>query len=258
MTEVGRVFMAAGKGGGQAGRRPYSIVEALNRDWDELVHRHRGSLPCWSRRHDALAGCESLDDLLAAAQGRPDAILGALLTEVSNGDELAGRAVLQALIGRVVRMAMRDPSAGVDDYVAALWCQIQTYPLAARPLRIAANLSMDTLKAVHGERRWLREGEVTPWPPEAFWEERLGSAGWEIGPGEAPPLSAASVLQAGRDRALIDRSTHALLVSVYVHELSGAEVADRHWTTPASARVRCSRAVRRLAAHASELLADAA
>ena len=41
--------MATGKGGRQAGRWPYSIVEALNRDWDELVHRNRGSMPCWSR-----------------------------------------------------------------------------------------------------------------------------------------------------------------------------------------------------------------
>ena len=47
--------MAAGKGGGLAGRRSYSIVEALNRDWQELVQRHRGSLRCWSR-HEALMG----------------------------------------------------------------------------------------------------------------------------------------------------------------------------------------------------------
>ena len=160
--------MAAGKGGGHWGRRPYSIVEALNRDWDELVHRHRGSLPGWSRRHEALVGYESLDLLLAAAQGHPDAIFGALLTEVSNGDQLAARVVLQAMLGRIVRMARRDPHAGVDDYIAALWCRIETYPLASRPYRIAANLSMDTLKAVHAERRWLREGEVTPWPPEAL------------------------------------------------------------------------------------------
>jgi DNA-directed RNA polymerase specialized sigma24 family protein len=251
--------MAAGKGGGPAGRRPYSIVDALNRDWDELVYRHRGSMPCWSQCHEALVGFESLDDLLAAAEGQPDAILGALLTEVSMGDQLAGRVVLQALLGRIVRMARRDPSAGVDDYVAALWCQIQTYPLASRPVRIAANLSMDTLKAVHAERRWLRRGEVTPWPPEVFWEEQHGGAVlWARGSDPEPPLSAALVLRAGRDRALIDDSTHALLVSVYVHELSGVEAAERHRMSPGSVRVRCSRAVRRLAEHAPELLAEAA
>ena len=71
-------------------------------------------------------------------------------------------------------------------------------------------------------------------------------------------MSAVSVLRAGRDRALIDDSTHALLVSVYVDELSGSEAAERHWTSAASVRIRCSRAVRRLAAHAAELLSDAA
>jgi DNA-directed RNA polymerase specialized sigma24 family protein len=250
--------MAAGKVGRLAGRRPYSIVEALNRDWDELVYRHRGSLPGWSRQYEVLVEYQSLDDLLAAVQGHPDAILGALLTEVSNGDQLAGRVVLQALLGRIVRMAARDPVAGVDDYVAELWSRIRTYPLAARPDRIAANLSMDTLKAVHAERRWLRKGEVTPWPPEAFWDERSDRADVAAARDAEPQLSAASVLQAGRDRALIDDLTHALLVSVYVHELNGLEAAERHWISPASVRVRCSRAVRRLAAHASELMPEAA
>jgi DNA-directed RNA polymerase specialized sigma24 family protein len=167
--------------------------------------------------------------------------------------------VLQALLGRIIRMAGRDSWAGVGDYVAALWCQIQTYPLASRPVRIAANLSMDTLKAVHAEPRWLRHGEVTPWPPEAFWDERAGGgADLAIRWAERPVLSAELVLRAGRERALIDDSTHALLLSVYVHELSGAEAAERHWISPASVRVRCSRAVRQLAAHSSELLAEAA
>lgn len=251
--------MTAGKGGGQPGRRPYSIVEVLNRDWDELVHRHRGSMPTWSRRQGALSGYASLDDVLVAAQGQPDVILGALLTEVSNGDQLAGRVVLQALMGRIVRMSRRDPSAGVDDYVAALWCQIQTYPLASRPVRIAANLSMDTLKAVCAERRWLQSGEVTTWPPEVFWEEgRWAGADWGVDRGEPQPVSAELVLRAGRDLELVDQATHALLVSVYVDELSGSEAARRHRTSPSSVRVRCSRAVRRLAAHAGALLSEAA
>ena len=63
------------------------------------------------------------------------------------GDQLAGRVVLQAVIGRMVRMAQRDPRAGIDDYLAQLWCAISSYPLQRRPVRIAANLSMDTLKA---------------------------------------------------------------------------------------------------------------
>ena len=122
--------MAVGPSTRQGGRRQSAIVEALNRDWDELVDRHRGSVRGWSRRHGPLAECRSLTEVLLAARGQADAVLGALLTEVSRGDHLAARVLVQAMLGRMVRMAGRDSSAGVDDYVSALWCRIFTYPLA--------------------------------------------------------------------------------------------------------------------------------
>ena len=248
--------MAFRTGTGHAVRPHGTIVAALNRDWDEQVERHRGPVHRWSRRHGALAGCGSLAEVLLAVRSQPDAVLGALLTEVSTGDELAARAVLQALLGRVVQMAGRDRSAGVDDYVSALWCQIHSYPLAARPERVAANLALDTLKSVVRERRWLREGEVSPWPPELFYDEceRLH---WAVATDDRA-LSGREVLRAGVDRGLLDGPTHEVLVSVYVDELNGAEAADRHWTSAASVRNRCSRAVRRLAAHRDELLAAVA
>ena len=51
-------------------------------------------------------------------------------------------------------MAQRDPRSGIDDYLAALWQVINNYPLRRRPVRIAANLSMDALQAVTRERSW--------------------------------------------------------------------------------------------------------
>jgi hypothetical protein len=78
-----------------------------------------------------LAPCRSLDDVLSLAKLNPDAILGALLTEVSAGDQLAGRVVLQAMLGRMARMAQRDPRSSLDDYLARLCCVINSYPLAA-------------------------------------------------------------------------------------------------------------------------------
>jgi DNA-directed RNA polymerase specialized sigma24 family protein len=44
-----------------------------------------------------------------------------------------------------------------------------------------------------------------------------------------------------------------MLHSVYVDGLSSAEAARRHLTSPGSVRVRSSKAVKRLAAHAAEL-----
>ena len=135
-----------------------------------------GTVSRWADRHDVLAPCGSFDDVLSAARLDSDPILAALLTEVSIGDQLAGRVVLQALIGRMVRMAQRDPRAGIDDYLARLWCAINSYPLSRRPVRIAANLSMDTLKAVSREHRWLGRGDVTLWPSSESLEELLEPA----------------------------------------------------------------------------------
>ena len=158
-------------------RRGFSVVEALDREWCELVRDHRETAAHWADRHDVLASCRTLDDVLSVAKLNSDPVLAALLTEVSNGDQLAGRVVLQALIGRMVRMAQRDLRSSVDEYLASLWCVINNYPLQRRPVRIAANLSLDTLKAVSRERRWLGRGGVTLWPSSESLEELLSPAG---------------------------------------------------------------------------------
>jgi hypothetical protein len=124
-------------------------------------------------RLDALAPCHSLDDVLWGAKVNSDPVLAALLTEVFTGDRLAGRVVLQALIGRMVRMAQRDRPSTVEEYLAALWCVINSYPLSRRLVRIAANLSMDTLKAVCEDHRWLRRGAVTLLPSRESLEQLL-------------------------------------------------------------------------------------
>ena len=166
--------MASGAAVANQGRGKYPVVDALNRDWSVLADRHRGLVARWALRDEAFIDCVSLDDVLFAVQLRPDAVLRALLTEVSKGDELAGRVVLQAMIGRMVRMAIRDPKASIDEYISALWCQIQNYPLASRPNRVAANLSMDTFKSLRREQRWLLHYEILQWPPQMFVDE-LGS-----------------------------------------------------------------------------------
>jgi hypothetical protein len=229
------------------------IVDALNREWRELGQGHQETARRWSARHRALVRCGSFDEILQAAWLDPDAVLGALLAEVASGDQLAARVVLQSMIGRMVQMALRDRRAGIDDYISALWCQIRTYPLSNRPQRIAANLSLDTLKAVSSERRWLKQGEVSTWPPESF----LGEAFEALlmgGVAENEPLRADQVLRRGRRLDLIDDPTLSLLRGVYVEGLSGDAAARRHHTSAGTVRVRCGRAVARLAAHADQLV----
>jgi hypothetical protein len=238
-----------------------TLVEALDWEWHELASSDSAAVTRWGDRHVALALCQSLDDILSAAALNSDPILGALLTEVSTGDRLAGRVVLQSQIGRMVRMAQRDLLSSVDDYLAALWCVINSYPLSRRPVRIAANLSLDTLKAVSSEHRWLRRGDVTLWPSSESLEELLEPVGLGGSPYDSVPpvdVEVARVLEAGSLLSLIDDCEAALLHSIYADGISGDRAARRFHLSEGTVRVRCSKAVRRLAAHAIGLAEAAA
>ena len=242
-------------------RRGSSLVEALDREWGELVRDHRATVADWADRHEALAPCRSLDDVLSAVRLNSDPVLAALLSEVSVEDRLPGRVVLQAMIGRMVRMAQRDPRASIDDYLAHLWCVIGSYPLKRRPVRIAANLSMDTLRAVSRERRWLGRGDVTLLPSTESLEELLEPTGLDGSPCDALPpvdVEVRQVLEASNLLRLLNDSDAALLRSIYADGMSGIRAARQFHTSAGMVRVRCSKVVRHLAAHAVELADTAA
>ena len=232
-------------------RSPYALVDALNREWAALVDSHNGAVPDWA----AVAGLGDLASVLAAARAGDDAVLRALLAAAQDGSVLAGRTVVQALLGRLVRMARRDRTAVVDDYVSALWCVLARYPLSSRPVRIAANLALDTLKVVHHDRQWMGRRAVAVWLAGEDLEPLLdrvpGCSGDD--PALLPEPGASAVIGAGRRLRLIDEPTSRLLHAVYIDGLSGVEAAARLGTTPGSLRVRCSRAVHRLADHAGAL-----
>lgn len=139
------------------GRHGFRVIDALNAEWEQLTEGTDPTVLGWGDRRPALSGCGDLAAVVAAAQVSSDAVMGALLAEHGDGCYVAGRTVLQVLLGKAVGMALRDHDSEVDDYVAAMWCQIRTYPLADRPRRIAANLGLDALKSVKSERQWTRQ-----------------------------------------------------------------------------------------------------
>ena len=239
-----------------------TLVEALDQEWRELVGSQRTAVRRWADHYEVLTPCRTLDDVLSLAKLKSDTVLIALLTEVSRDhDQLAARVVLQTLVGRMVRMAQRDPRGSIEDYVAALWCVINSYPLSRRPTRIAANLSLDALKAVSNDRRWLRRGDVSLWPSSASLEELLAPVGLDGSPYDSLPsgdIEVRRVLEAGRLLDLIEISDAMLLQRLYAEGWSGGRVARQFHLAESTVRVRCSKAVRRLAAHAVELADDAA
>ncbi len=235
----------------------YRIIDALNADWRLLQGADAETVQRWSRDHAVMTSCRNLDDVLSAVRLDPDPTLAALLEEDARGDALAGRVVLQAMLGKVVRMAGSDPRACVDDYVAAMWCRIRTYPLVDRPVKIAANLALDVLKAVGAETRWSRRGAVVaPIPPGVLLDQLHADALVRARTdhnGRIAGSTADSVITTAGELGLIDGPTRAVLLSVYAEGLSGRDAADRHQTTAAMVRFRCSRGVRRLAQHSASL-----
>ncbi len=243
--------------GSRAEHNTYRIVDALNADWNLLLGSGNADVRRWADTYSSLSQCGTLDEVLKAVRVDPDGSLAALLSEDAAGDEFAGRVVLQAMLGKIVRLAGRDPRASVDDYVAAMWCRIRTYPLADRPVKIAANLALDALKAVSQETQRSRRGaDVSPISPgillDQLHAEALMRARADHNVGVATS-TASSVITAADQLGLIDGPTRDVLLSVYADGLSGRDAANRHQTTAAMIRFRCSRGVRRLAQHSASL-----
>lgn len=253
----------------------FALIDALNAEWDDLGRdrllgaQGRSEISRWARQHRPLRDCHTPADVLAAIRADPDPALAALIgihqtrrVAGTAGDHLAGRIVLQTMLGKVVTMAVRDRQHAVEDYVGQLWARIGSYPLARRPRRIAANLALDTLKAV--TRDTATPGHATTVPVTTSELELAGLAqtyapggpSGESVPGSADQvadLTARRVLRTAERLGLIDEQTRRLLVSVYADGLSSADAAVRHGLTAATVRFRCSKAIRRMAQHAMSI-----
>lgn len=208
-------------------------LTALNAEWAELA---RQPPPRAWRTESALRGIATLAEVLHTVRANPDAALLALLRRQAAGDVLAGRCVLQAMLGKLVRLAVADPVAVLDDYLAAAWERIATYPVDRRPCRVAANLALDALKSVKRQRA----------------RETLALPAWRLGSGPATDDPHA-VLEAGERLGLIDAATRRVLTCVYVEGRTSRSAAARLGTSADAVRWRCSRGVRALRGGAPEL-----
>jgi DNA-directed RNA polymerase specialized sigma24 family protein len=168
----------------------------------------------------------SAGDALQRARLEGDPWLAELIRAAQRGDDLAGRCVVQAVLGRLVAMARRDSRLDVDQLVGALWLRIRSYPLERRPRAIVSNLVLDARKDALAE---LRPLPVTP--PAAPRRHAV----------------AANLLVEAVRIGVIDAPIAEVMSSVYVLGLSGEAAARRHGVTPTTVRWRCSAGMRRLA-----------
>jgi DNA-directed RNA polymerase specialized sigma24 family protein len=203
----------------------------LNAEWGVLVRSSDATVAAWAGRFSALDPAPDLAGLLDAIRDRPDAAMAALLAIGREGEPLAWRVVLQAMLGTVVLACRRRPDR-FDEAVSELWLAIAEYPLERRPRSIATNLT---------------------------WTLRRRLAEPALAPVALPPVpqdaSAEATLTTARRLRLIDADTHRTLWLVYVAGLTSARAAEELGTTPELVRYRCSRSLRRLARHADLLSA---
>lgn len=208
------------------------VVRSLNAEWKELAAT---PVPVgWAVPE------ETFGELLRGIRADPDARLGALLRCHAAGDQLAGRVVLQAMLGKLIRLAAHDARHCVGDYVAECWLRLSGYPLARRPGRIAANLALDT-------RLRVRAGDDRrPFVDVAL--DELGAA---------PRVDVSRLVRAAARLGLIDRDAAACLYAVYGLGLRSHEAAGPLRISAALVRSRNARAIRQLAPHAATLAAVA-
>lgn len=235
----------------------HTVVAELNREWANISD-DGDEVTAWVDRHPVLTGCRTLADVLAAVGRDPDPVLGALIRESTAGSVTAARTVLQAMLGKVILMAQADPAAGVQDYLAAMWERIRTYPIDRRPAHIAANLALDARKLARREKRGATLGN--PWPPGAGLAEVVDRQWLRDGVDhnqDVAMLTVGDVIRAALELQLIDDDAGSLLSTVYGKGLTSREAASQHRLTPTTVRWRCSRAVRVLADHSAELAGTA-
>jgi DNA-directed RNA polymerase specialized sigma24 family protein len=189
----------------------------------------------WACRQDEVLDAPlevtAREALLRAARDG-DSWLARLITAAQRGDELAGRCLVQAALGRLAAMARRDSRLDLDDLVGALWLRVMSYPLDRRPLAIISNLVLDARKDTLAEQRPL---PVTPAPPARR------------------HAVAADLLLEAQQIGVINAPMADVMRSVYVLGLSGEAAALRHGVAATTVRWRCSAGMRRLA-QARELL----
>lgn len=231
-------------------RLDHSLVGQLNLEWAQLRGRR---IDTWATR-PALAGCASLADVeartAAADKSSADEILLDLLELNRDGDELAGRTVLQLMLGKAVRIAASHTGRADRDTleqlaIAALWDVIATYPIARRRKKVAANLAMDTLRQVVAELGHDRHES----PVET---DVLSAVAGDVDDPADTVVDAElfEVLAWGVESGAITGQDAALLTAVYCtgpDNPGGAAAAAEFGLSWAAARQRCSRAVRRLA-----------
>lgn len=227
---------------GPARRSDDSLVGQLNAEWARLCADPSAARAVARWRLPSVAAPA---DLELAVRRDADGVLLALLRRGQSGDALALRSVFQLMLGKAVRIAAthagRDSRTALEQAaVTALWTVVASYPVDRRPVKVAANIAMDTLRLTVDELAHQRH--ETP-----AGHDHLHPA---ASTGSPPDLELFELLAWAVGNGTITHEDATLLVDIYAPPAGtqgGKAAAERHGLTWAAARQRASRATRRIA-----------
>ncbi|MBK6871196.1 MAG: hypothetical protein IPK24_00110 [Kineosporiaceae bacterium] len=214
------------------GRYPTRLERRLAEEWVRLNRDPASVLVVqrWARRCPVLGEPVRPADLVDAIDaGTPpvkDELLGALVGLFLDGQSLAGRVVLQAMLPKLASFAFRDVAcsgAPLEERfqvaLAEFWQAASEYPLARRGSRIAANLAMETLHRLLA----TRPPADVPVDPLTILDGRRALLEGGAMPPEAavvvadldPDCSLAELLRWAVERRVISPDDAGLLLEVY-------------------------------------------
>ena len=250
------------------------LYRQLTQEWADLhaMSSTQSTVRRWGRREAALGGLSRPGDIVdaidAGSNDRKNEILLALLRLFQDGQQLAGRTVLQALLPKLVKTSAHaiGCTSSIDTWaedrrhitLAEFWDVMSSYPVERRTTSVACNLALDTLHRISGVRR---PTEAVPVDPQDLRDS--GSLAdhhqtWTSQPASTGPhphelTTDADLLQVivwGLEQAVITRDEAQLLATSYLpdtaHGFGFAAAAHQRGLTQAAVRQRCSRAARKL------------
>lgn len=195
-------------------------ITRFDDDWHTWQHRELAD------------GSLSAADALTRAQREGDPWLLSLIARAQEGDQVAGRVVLQHLVRLLVWLTVRDERLSVEALAAAVWLRVLAYPVARRPRSVAANLVLDARKHVLAELRPLAQAP-TVLPRRVDTARQLLADAFDLG--------------------VLREDLWAAMGAVYVEGLTSAEAGAHLGVTPETVRWRCSTGVRRMRQYRSLL-----
>jgi len=238
-----------------------NLWQRLDIEWDQLCARPSADAEAitWTTSQPALAGLTILADLTELHRHDRDAVLFALLDLHQQGSSLAGRALLQLMLGKLITIARYARVAGHDRLgafderaagtVAVFMSLVSTYrPTGAN---VYASVYLRVLGGICSAPTYDNETAATWFLEDLDTGLRRAEHTTLHPPADVPDITAAEVLDWAVARAIITTADRTLLQRAYLEQtdLDLTAVAAEVGLTPAALRKRLSRALARIRDH---------